>query len=118
MKTLLASAIILLSLCAAIPCSAQYGQNNSKLNDNVYLERNNPLAQTIFTVDTSINHMDFGEKKNNRPFVTIFALKQVDLNQPHFTFTKNQIKRTNMSKNSGIKSIELTINGFEVTYNP
>lgn len=115
------SILSLLLLCASGHfCLAQYGQDNAKLNpninSNITVDRYNPAAQTVFLADTSINHVDFGVKKVNEPFSVVFHFKFIDTQKPYFTFTKSKITGTNMSKNSGIRKIELTTQGFEVSY--
>jgi len=81
---------------------------------------NNPGADMIFTADTSVNHVDFGRKPNNRgPFKVLFNFLPItDDNKSAFTFKKRQITGTHITKNSGISGIELTPNGFEILYKP
>lgn len=98
-----------------------YGQEigvgvNSKINPSKF---SHPGAETVFTVDTSVNHMDFGLKNNKGSFKTLFAFLPVpDNNMSVFKFKKSQITGTHITKNSGIVGIELTVNGFEVLYHP
>ncbi len=117
MKLLIRTVVLLLCTLSGHFCLAQYGQDLSKLNTEVKnFDRNNPQGETIYNVDTSINHVDFGRKKINEPFDVTFHFKTIDQNQPYFSFKKSQITKTNMSKNSGITKIELTTQGVQVTY--
>lgn len=120
MKSFILSALFLLGILAGHFCNAQYGQNNARLNpninSNVTVDRYNPAAETVFLADTTINHVDFGRQKANEPFTVVFHFKFIDIEKPYFTFTKSKITGTNMSRHSGIKKIELTTQGFQVTY--
>lgn len=118
MKLSVRTIALLLCTLSSHFCWAQYGQNLSKLNTEVKnFDRNNPLGETIYNVDTSINHVDFGRKKIKEPFEVVFHFKTIDQDKPYFSFKKSQITRTNMSENSGITKIELTTEGVQVTYN-
>jgi len=118
-KLLFTSCTVLIALLSGSTAFAQYGQKFSPLNGSVFAERNNPLAETIFVVDTTINHVDFGQKVSTRPFVVVFSFPTIyDNNKAAFTFKPSQITKTNMSKASGIANIQLTANGWELTYDP
>jgi len=108
MKKFVFSSILLCALFSAGSGHAQVSANN---------DRNNFISR-VFTVDTTTNHVDFGEKKNKRAFVTTFEFRQVNTSLPNFTFSKAQIQSTNMTRGSGVTKIELTNNGFELTYDP
>ncbi|WP_118975513.1 hypothetical protein [Taibaiella koreensis] len=81
---------------------------------------NNPGADMTYTVDTNVNHVDFGRKQNNRgPFKVLFHFLPIAAdNKSAFTFRKRQITGTHITKKSKISGIELTSNGFEITYKP
>lgn len=117
-KLIFPVAFTTLLLISGYCSNAQYGKEpdagiNSKTSPGNYY---NPTAQTIFSVDTSVNHIDFGQKKNKGSFKTIFAFRQVADSKSVFTFKKSQITGTHMTKNSGIIGIELTTRGFEILY--
>jgi hypothetical protein len=109
--------IYLSTLICIFFCSTNFAQDYNKLNRDRNLA-NAPNSQIIYTIDTSINQVNFGQKKNKRPFVIIFPFRQVQDPKTSFTFSQSQIKGTNMSQNSGVTGIELTAKGFEITYNP
>jgi|GEM_PF-1459938 hypothetical protein len=120
MKTTLFIASLACILSTAQTSWAQYGQDLSKLNTKVAPQTGwrNALEETIYTVDTSINHVDFGKERINRTFPVVFHFKSIEYGKPSFTFTKSQIKRTKMSRNSGISQIELTTEGIQILYKP
>jgi hypothetical protein len=118
MKKLSFPVAFMLLLISGYSSNAQYGKEpdagvNSKTSPGNYY---NPTAQTVFAVDTSVNHIDFGRRKNKGSFKTIFEFRQVEDSKSVFTFKKSQITGTNMTKGSGITGIELTTKGFEILY--
>lgn len=120
MKKIHFLAALLLFSVSGFYCNAQYGQKlqpgvNAELNVNPF----NPKgSETLYTVDSSIiNQMDFGQKSNKKSFKIVFAFKSVDIRSKSlFSFKKSDIQGTHITKNSGISYIELTREGFEITY--
>ena len=112
--------ILLLFLVSSFYCSAQYGKDDLQpgVNKNVNVNTWNPTQDVIYTVDSNdVNQVDFGQKRNKGFVKIVFPFKTVDGNSKSlFSFKKSQITGTHITKNSGINNIELTHEGFEVTY--
>lgn len=120
MKSLKFPIALLLFLVAGYYCNAQYGKDDLQpgVNKNINANTWNPTQQLLYTVDSNeVNQVDFGQKKNKGSFKVVFPFKAVDGNSASlFSFKKTEITGTHITKNSGIHNIELTQEGFEITY--
>lgn len=117
-KSNITLSLLLLLACSGSSTFAQYSRHYHGLNQSINMNRNNPIDEVVFSADTTINHIDFGQKKNNRAFVILFPFKRIENNQFTFEFKPSQITETRMSRHSLVKKIELTNQGFEITYVP
>ncbi len=120
MKKLKFASILLLFFLSCFYSHAQYGKDDLQpgVNKNINANTWNPTQQLLYTVDSSVvNEVDFGQRKNKGSFKVLFPIKSTDQNSKSlFSFKKTEITGTHITKNSGVKNIELTQDGFEVTY--
>jgi hypothetical protein len=121
MKSLKFAIALVLFFVSGFYCSAQYGKDDLQpgVNNNINANTWNPTQDVRYSVDSNeVNHVDFGEKSNKTSFKVVFPIKSIDADSPSLvSFKKSEIMGTNITRNSGISSIELTHEGFEVTYN-